>query len=734
MAQPPEPVDEKQWTLSRMAQEYGIEIPPESTPPLSRPFTTPPPLTPQFKNTSDEVMADELLKRRRNTVTQGQNGNAGKVGGIMKKRSLTLSRKDSFASKEIFDALDAHVENHGSPGVAEALIYKLRVAGGDLNSPATKSKIPFNLKRRSISVPSQSQSRILKTAVENGQEDMVAVLAPYADPNTIDAALLVAVEKGNLGITEILLAHGANLSSSEDGKSAFQQLCYSGEHPELVGLLLRSDGRPLPEWISGAMVIAAERGHVDTVVRLSMSVADGAYNGAGALKAAIRMCRIDIALAILIGVKPPTKQQLNEAFQLVFEHSTIMPPLKRNLANILLLAGAEGDVVSQALVQACETEFYDMIDLLIENGASTEFDNAAAIRIAIQKGNIGLIELLLREGAVISPPTAAELILSIPKRTCPEHRRVILKILLQKGAQGPALDDGLIDAVESQDFRCVELLVSPNFAGTGKLQPPSEHNLKRGPRSVVFERHATANVNHKGGLALSIAVKSGNIPMVKLLLEAQPNLEILTGVFPEIRQLERKARYEITRAFLAAGVSGSCVGDALQHAIEEHPPRRDTQLIGLLLQHDIDVNKNKAAPILAAIEHVDVDLLQALLRKRPMTSRNVTIAFVKAMSVDNKDARRRMVILLLTVGADVETQSVGEAMVATLREEPTDLRLLESLLVQGKVDINQNYGAPAAPMSLGTSRFLRRPVHTKYKHLTSSTSQPFTTVILMCWS
>lgn len=712
MAQTPEPVDEKQWMLSRMAQEFGIELP-EPTTPVSKPPITPPPMTPQFKNANDEVMADELLKRRRTSGTLSQNGNGGGGGGgggggIMKKRSLTLTRKDSFASQEIFDALDAHVENHGSPGVAEALIYKLRVAGGDLNSPATKSKMPFHLKRRNSYGPPQTQSRILKTAVENGQWEMVAVLVRHADAATIDAALLLAIEKGNYRITETLLSYGANLTSSETGKFVFQQLCFNGEHPELVGLLLRSEGRPLPEWISGAMVIAAEKGHVETVVQLSMSIADGSYDGASALKTAIRMCRVDIALAILIGEKPPTKEQVTEAFQLVFEHPTVMPPKKRQLANILLLAGAEGDVVSQALIQACDTEFYEMIDLLLENGASVEFEDASAIATAIQRGNIGLIEVLLREGVTLSPHVAAELILSIPKRTDPEHRRIILKMLLRKGADGPALDDALIDAVENVDFRCVEFLVSSKFSGTGKLQPPTSHDLKRGPRNVVFEKHATANVNHKGGLALSLAVKSGNVPIVKLILEAQPNVEILTGIFPEIQQLERKARYEITKAFLAAGVSGPGVGDALQHAIEEHPPRRDSQLISILLQHDVDVNNNKAAPTLAAIEHVDVNLLQALLRKRPMTPRNATIAFVRAMSVENKNARQKMVGLLLTAGADVEVQAVGEAMLAALHEEPTDLGLLDCLLVHGKVDINQNYGSATAPMSLGTSKYFHQ--------------------------
>lgn len=685
--------EERHWRLCRLAQEYGIEDPPELTP-LSRPPAPLPPSTSQPKNTDDEAMADELLKRRRMSNSQALNPNAA-GGGLMKKRSLTLSRKDSFASKEIFEALDAHVADHGSPGVAEALIHKLRLSGRDLsNAPTNKPKIPFNLKRRSMDEISHNQNRILQKAVENGQEDMVAVLIPHADPFIIDTALPTAMAQGNTKITELLLAYGANLLSLPDGQFHFQQLCSNGENSDIVGLLLQSDGRPPPEWTSDAMVLAANKGDIATIVRLSRSTADASWDGAAALKAAITMCRVDIALAILTGTRPPMVEYLNEAFRLLFTYTNIMPTEKKAFADILLLAGAEGDVVSEALVQACDTEFYEMIDLLLSSGASVEFQDALVVRSAIEKGNTSLVELLLSGKTALTHHLAAELTRSIPKRITSENRRRILVILLKRGAKGPALDDALIDAVECRDLECAKLLLSSHFSGSGKLEPKSKHDIKRGPRSMVFEIHAIANTNHKGGLALSIAVTNGSVPIVDLILATKPNPEILVDIFPTIQQLDPAPRCRITESFLKAGVSGPCVHAALQQAIDEHPPRRDERLIGILLKYDNDANANDAAPIFSAIEHVDVDLFDVLLTKRPMTSRNATIVFRKAMATNNKFARLRMVSLLLASGADVEAKTVGDGMVKVLQEQPTDTKLLSVLLKQGNADVNMDSGDP----------------------------------------
>ncbi|KUI63647.1 NF-kappa-B inhibitor alpha [Cytospora mali] len=678
--------DERLSRLRKLSQEYNIEKFPEPMP-FSKPSNTPSPLATNFKDSDAEQKADELLRQRRLANTQDHSG----VGGSLK-RPFALARRDSFASKEIFDALDAHVASAGAPAVADALLYKLRQAGGDLNRTNTRSKTPFNLRRKSLENLGQEQSRILQKAVENGQEDMVAVLVPHADPATIDAALPLALRTGNVAITEILLQYGANLSQTPEGLFQFRQMCMNGGQADMVGLLLRSDGRPTPDWISGGMIDAAKKGCVDTVARLSRSVADGSFDNGAALKEAVSQCRVDIALAIILGRKPPNKQCLNEAFANVQTHPTMKPPEKVRFADVLLLAGAEGDVVSEALVKACDTEFDDMIRLLVSSGASIEFKGALVVENAIKRGNLSLVQTLLSEGAILNPTIAADLTGKIPMRMSPENRRILLSIILRKGAKGAPVNDALINAVESGDIECVKLLLTANYFSHEELPSKANRQILRKPRSMANEWHAVADVNHKGGLALLKAVQSRNLPIVDFIVAAKPAVETLVAVFPSIKWLEPTERYSMTESFLNAGVSGPCVHAALQEAIDETPPRRDDRLIKLLLQNDVNADANDAAPLVSAIGQQDIGLLEALLRKRPTTARNASMALTRAMTVDHKDTRLRMASLLLQAGANEATETVNNAIKHVLHEQPTDIQLLGVLLQQGNDVINVNKG------------------------------------------
>lgn len=681
---PPLTGDERLWRLRQLAQEYNIRDLPEATP-LPRQLPTPSTLTTNPKDPDAEKKADDLLKRRRLTNAQGQNGSSG----APKKRPFTLTRKESFASKEIFDTLDALVANAGAPAVAEALVQKLRLAGGDLNRANTKSKTPFSLRRRSVDDLGQEQARILQKAVENGQEEMVAVLAPHADPASLDTALPLALRTGNLKVTEILLQHGANLLQTSEGQFQFRQMCIDGGQADLVGLLLRSEGRPAPDWVSGAMIDAASKGCVDTVMQLSRSVADGNYGDAAAIKEAVSQCRVDIALVILTGNRPPKKQRLSEAFAKVHAHPTMKPLDKIKFTEALLLAGAGGDVVSAALVKACDSKFYDMIDILISNGASIEFKAAMVVENAIKKGDTGLLQLLLSDKATLSPSIAADLTESIPTHISPEDRRIILSILLRKGARGPPVDEALINAVESGDLECVKLLSTGYSSGPSERQSNANYDIKRRPH-----RAAVADVNHRGGLALFSAVHAGSLSIVEAILAAKPTLETLAAVFPKLHVLDPTDRLLMAKSFLKAGVSGTCVHTALQLAIDEMPPRRDDRLIELLLQNDdANVNVNDEAPLLSAIEQQDVDLLEALLKRRPTTTENATIALKRAISVDNRENRVSMANLLLRAGAKEAPNDVVESIKKVLQEQHTDIHLLEVLLRHGDGDINMDRGS-----------------------------------------
>ncbi|KAK3294101.1 uncharacterized protein B0H64DRAFT_443190 [Chaetomium fimeti] len=707
-------MDGRRARLHQLAAEWGVR----HTAPVA-----PPTPGPQPRTQNDEFHAEELLKRRR--MSSGQDKQS--QGTI--KRAFS-SHKKTWEPNEVFEALNAHVANGGAPGVADALIAKLLSAGGNLNVANVKNKTNLLTRRRSIE--SMERSRVLQKAIENRQTDMVAVLAQHADPLTLDQALPMAMRSGDLAMVHLLLSRGANASQTQDAQDAFRQMCIMGGYSELVGLVLHSEGRPPPSWLSMSMVDASRKGCLHTVLRLSRSAADGEYNKAEALKTAIAQCRVDLALAILTGAKPPTTggQGVLESFAQLVEHTTIGPNEKMVLAEALLCAGASGDVVSAALSQACDNEFYDMVNLLVSYGASVEYRNASIIRNVVAKGQSSLVQLLLCEPATLSPIYASECVTSLPKTIPAEDRHAVLSILLRKGAGGIPLHDALIDAVQAGDLQSAQLLTTPSFP----RGPPVTNNGRRtSSPGITNVRHEMASVDHKDGLALSTAVQAANLPMVKQLLAGKPSTQTLDQVFPSVLGIESATRYHTVECFLAAGISRACISAALQQAVEEQPPRRDEKLIGILLRHNADVNFNDGAGILSAVTIRDLPMLDTLLRSKP-SPQTMAAALTRAMAEDDKPIRYEMVRLLMAAGAGRDGTEASEALAQLLPVKPTDIQLAALLLEQGRADPNFDQGLPVAiavadpdPALLELILQHGRPNHdTVYRGLDTLSSLPTT--------
>ncbi|KAK4186425.1 hypothetical protein QBC35DRAFT_554133 [Podospora australis] len=674
--------DAHRTRLQQLAAAWGIH---PTIPPVSVHVPSP-----QTRTPNDEFQAEELLKRQRINASQEKNSQSGGI-----KRAFSSTKKsNTWDPNEIFEALEAHVSNKGTPGVADALIAKLLSAGGDVNvSTMTKRT---SLLTRKKSMESLERSRILQKAIQNRQTDMVAVLIQFCDPVTLDQALPLAIHSHDPGLLQMMLARGANLTQKQDSQDAFRQLCIMGgpHNADLVGLIMQSDGRPSPQWVSMSMVDAARKGCLDTVMRLSRATADGDYNKAEALRAAVGQCRVDIALAILTGTKPPTRggHGVMDSFMKILEHTAISPNVKLALTESLLCAGAAGDAVSIALSQACHAEFYDLVELLVFYGASIEFQNAVVLRNAISTGKTNVVQLLLSKASTLSPLYASECIESIPKTINAEDRHVILSLLLQKGASGVQLHEALIHAVEVRDLQSVQLLVTPNFPG-GQLA--SNHPLANGNAQcgLVYTRHEVASVDYQGGFALAMAVQRGDRPLVEQLLAGRPSRQTMDLVFPRVCALQPEPRYLIAECFLSVGLSPPTVSAALQGAIEERPPRRDEKFISMLLRFNADVNFNDGAGILSAITIRDIPLLTTLLRSRP-GPQTVMAAMNKAMMVDDKQARYEIVQMLISAGAGREGPEVSQALIQLLPVQPVDFRLAQLLLEEGQADANFEQGMP----------------------------------------
>ncbi|KAH8680650.1 hypothetical protein BX600DRAFT_374438 [Xylariales sp. PMI_506] len=664
--------DTSKTRLHALAEEWGL-FPSPLPSPLLRPDEAPSAITP-----ADDAQAEELLRQQR-LADEAQHSKTG----ISK---AFTSKKKGWEYKEIYSTLVNYVAERGSPAVAEALVLKLKLVGGNVNL-AQKSRTSLLSRRKSLDLAERSQ--VLQKAVENRQQEMVEVLLPYADALSLDTALPIAIRNQDTGIVELLIRYGASSVQMAEGQDAFRQACSLGDNADIISMILASEGRPPVSWVSQSMVEAARAGCLETVRVLSQSTADGNYDGAAALKTAINLGRRDIVLTLCLGSKPPRQPGLNEAFEQLMKQQNVNPNEKMAMAEILLCAGANGDIVAEALLQACATHFIEMIRLLVAYSASIEYQDGLAIRRAISKGKLDLVEVLLQGTSPFNSVYASECVELLPKKMRFEDRHMCLSLLLRKGANGPPLDEALVDATEVGDVESAKLLLNPLFPGGTIVGTP---NIKKGPRSMVFERHEIASTDHKGALALQIAVKTNNVAIARIILSSKPPMNnAMAQIFPSVRNLPRLERYQVTEAFLATGLSGPCVHSALQNAIDEKTPQRDERLIALLLRHNADVNFNEGAAITAAIAQQDLGLLQRLLNSKP-TPQIAAKAVPRAMEAQDPAIRSQMLTMLLGAGAAQGGPEVSAALATLLKEDIVDGQLITSLLQKGKVDINADGG------------------------------------------
>ncbi|KAI0548760.1 hypothetical protein F4679DRAFT_291357 [Xylaria curta] len=662
--------------LRQLSQQYGLSLRP---PPALQPK---PDYPPSYRTNSDVSIAEELLKKQRLAESQHRSFK----GGLSK---TFTTKKTTWDYKEIYDVLVAHVTEQGSPGVAEVLISKLNLLGGNLNH-VQKSRTSLLSRRRSLDL--SERSKVLQIAVKNKQLEMVEVLLPFADALTLDASLPVAIRSGNDEITELLIRYGASASQTADGQDAFRQASAAGRQANLIAMIVASEGRPSASWVSQSMIEAVKAGCLDTVIHLSQSTADGNFDGASALKAAVKLERRDIALALLLGNRPPQQSGINQAFEQLMGQQNISPSERLAMTEILLCAGAEGVPVAQALVHASATRSLEMVRLLVSHGASIEFQDAAALKKAVSKRNIDLVKAMLSGTARISPKHASECVELLPKDISLEDRQYFLGAFLKKGAAGPPLDEALIDSVEAGDIEAVKLLIAPLVQVD---EMAVNQSAKTTPQILAAKRHGTASTDHKGALALQLAVEKRDVTIASLILGHKPPSHIaLAQIFPSTRKLPWPERFQLTELFLQAGLAGPCVHSALEDAVNENPT--DKRLVRALLQQgNADVNINEGSPVEHAAQHPDPEILGLVLGLGKPNDKSIERALrsLGRLPVSTAKADKLEKLLSQTNSKGAVSSLLIEEVQTLLKTPPSERNLaaLKSLLFKG-ADVNASNG------------------------------------------
>jgi hypothetical protein len=369
-----------------------------------------------------------------------------------------------------------------------------------------------------------------------GDEDLVSLFLTAPAPkqlrdSTITINLLGAVNSGSVRTVSLLALSGADCSH---GQAAALHRAIELLQPRFVLAILLGVLKPSKQLLDAAvsaaynvsevatqvkkifietllcagaqgietaavLVHCVKRGEIDLV---NLFVGDGTsinFNNGQAVSAAVKGGRLDV-LRLLLGNRLLDGPHASRAF------SEIPLPLERDtrydMMKILINAGACGPPLHEELIRAVRERDDRLIDLILLGQASVDYQDGAALRIAVQNEQIELVSKLMSKN-----PDENSLRKVFPSiRTCSTKcgRLQLTQIFLRAGIRGKVVDIGLRDAIRDQtDLRDNSLI------------------------NLLSKGGADANFNQGEGLAFS--VDRGDIEIVQSLLLSLIDLSAISA-------------------------------------------------------------------------------------------------------------------------------------------------------------------------------------------------------------
>lgn len=488
------------------------------------------------------------------------------------------------------------------------------------------------------------------------------------EPHELSLALRQVVaeeEMGSAGVAKALIDLGADVNTVK-----------RVQRSRLKGSRVESDP------INYAQ-IATSHNNVD-MVYLFATIPVAPTNLVAALEQAIEQNLPRIVLALLqLGVNWSSRGEAILAKAITSQSPTLVKYLLRSRSI------AHGDLLTKSLPSAVQQGQIEIVSLLVTYGACTTIEHLSALRKAVQLQRIDIVLAIMKgvdssgrsqiASSVIGDAFSTRSLLTV------HEQRLLIEILLCAGAKGDPVAQVLLHVVRAHHGSIAKLLI----------------------------KHG-ADLQFNNAEALRITVASMDLDMLPTLLLGEVSKGTAGSVMDEVpHNCSDDKTYDMISLLIAKGARGGPLDRAAVQAIQHGRGRT----IGLLLDHQADVNIESCQPIRMAVTGSDVVTLKLLLTKGrpdpkvmqdllplvPQTPLGVKLAMVESIinaagqhKIDEAvlndtllDALRRpsqdgieqflipLVDLLITTGASVDAQR-GKCF--RLAAETGSLRLMELLI------------------------------------------------------
>lgn len=288
-----------------------------------------------------------------------------------------------------------------------------------------------------------------------------------------------------------------------------------------------------------------------------------------------------------------------------------------------------------------------------ERDVNTSFrDGRTVLQVAIQQGNIGMVQLLLDHGADVNNTpslnaTPSEENIPSPLQVAIETGRIdLVSLLVENMADVNSNANGrsmLYIAAFLGHIEIVMLLLV-NMADVN-ARPRRQSALMgaiNGAHTPVvkllLDNGANVSSNSLSQMPLKTAILNGHFDIVKLLLDHGADVNTTIGGPAPLRLAVESGYKDIVELLL---VGGSHVNDesngrkVLQIAID----RRHTDIVSLLLDHDahIHTTENSHTAFLAAVSSRSIDIVKLLLDRNPDVAAIMDDQTASQIEVEHRD-------------------------------------------------------------------------------------------------
>lgn len=574
---------------------------------------------------------------------------------------LLLLANSGVSSSNLVGALGRSVEQNLCNLVTILLQHGVdpNAANGSIFTSAITSHSPVLVRlllRCRQGIRKELLARTLPTAVEHGQIEIVSLLVAYgADPGFDNAsALRRAVKAQRIDLTlAIFKGVEGNLSSkianSAIGEAFSATSAMTIDHQSLlleILLVAGASGDPLAQ-ILAPVVRAGQQSMAKLLVRYHV---DLQFNKAEALRIALSGNNLGMLSTLLLG-----KIDKEVVSNLVDEiPHTCNDDQIHSILSLFIRKGAKGSPLSRALVSAVQRKSVQSINLLLDHGASIEFNNSQPLQMATTGGDIEILNVLLSKGK--PSPKSMQVVLPVVAESPLQLRFELTKSIInaagRSGIAASVLDDSLLSAL---------------------TRPSHEFNQFLIPLIEILVT-AGARVDCKRGKVFRLAAEFGSMELLELLIQ---NMSQPTSLSPAVRvcmkMRDLKKRQQFIGILLEHGANGMEVDQALIDAIEES--LMDTFLIKSLLgKADLDYLSGRA--ILTAMRRDSVEVVQALIG----TGRASRKTCLDALQVlIEPETSQRQVKLSLLLRSDIGQQGLDNALIQEICGE-RDEKIVEMLL------------------------------------------------------